>query len=213
MTRPADKSMTKIPAQALITFLLLASSFAHTQETPAQNRFRPNQEVRVSGLPPQTATARDPGAVLKAALEIILHDPEVCCGNKSALQGAVLSADPLSFKDLSTRLQGKYDLDDGRHVTVTADYVPASSINSSALLLPLLKNQASLVEWKSHLYVLYGAFFDEIHDSDEDRVFEIHTLYLLDPRFSDARRETTFDRKNVDSNELQSLLVLNLEPQ
>ncbi len=205
--------MTKIAVRTAMTLLLLASCLSHSQETPAPNRFRPNQEVRVSGLPAQTATARDPAAVLKAALEIILHDPEVCCGNNSALQGAVLSADPLSFKDLSTRLQGKYDLDDGRRITVAADYVPASSINSSALLVPLLKNRASLVEWKSHLYVLYGAIFDEIHDSDEDRIFEIHTLYLLDPRFSDARRETTFDRKNVDSNELQSLLVLNLEPQ
>jgi hypothetical protein len=205
--------MMKLPAHTAITLLLLTSCFVRSQETPAQNRFRPNQEVRVSGLAAQTATARDPAAVLKASLETILHDPEVCCGNKSALQGAVLSADPLSFKDLSTRLQGKYDLDDGRRSTVTADYVPASSITSSALLLPLLKNRASLVEWKSHLYVLYGAFFDEIYDSDEARIFEIHTLYLLDPRFSDARREATFDRKNVDSNELQSLLVLKLEPQ
>jgi hypothetical protein len=200
--------MLKLSCHGPIALLLLTSSFVHAQDTPAPNRYLPNQEIRVSGLPVQTATARDPAAVLAAALETIFHDPQVCCGNKSALQGAVLSADPLSFKDLSTRLQGKYDLDDGRHITVTADYVPASSITSSALLLPLLKNQASLVEWKSHLYVLYGAFYDEIHDSDEARIFEIHTLYLLDPRFSDARRETTFARKNVDSNELQALLVL-----
>jgi hypothetical protein len=198
VTNPADKSTVKIRARTAITLLLLISSFVRSQETRGQNRFRPNQEVRVSGLPAQTATARDPAAALKAALEIIFHDSEVCCGNKSALQGAVLSADPLSFNDLSTRLQGKYDLDDGRRITVTADYVPATSITSSALLLPLLKNQASLVEWKSHLYVLFGAVFDEIHDSDEALIFEIHNLYLLDPRFSDARRETIFDRKNVD---------------
>jgi len=205
--------MIKLPAHTSVTLLLLTASLIHSQDIPAQNRFRPNQEVRVSGLPAQTATARDPAAALKAALEIILHEPEVCCGNKSALQGAMLSSDPLSFKDLSPRLQGKYDLDDGRRITVTAEYLPASSITSSALLTPLLKNQASLVEWKSHLYVLCGAFFDEIHDSDEARIFEIHKLYLLDPRFSDARRETTFERKRVDSNELQSLPILKLEPQ
>lgn len=203
----------KLPAHSSIAFVLLASFFVRAQDTPAQGRFLRNQEVRVTGLPTRTATARDPAAVLAAALETIFHDPEVCCGNKSVLQGAVLSADPLSFKDLSTRLQGKYELDDGPRITVTADYVPASSITSSALLFPLLKNQASLVEWKSHLYVLGGAFYDEIQSSEEGRIFEIHKLYLLDLRFSDARRETTFERKNVDSNELQALLILKVTPQ
>jgi len=203
----------KLPAHSSIAFVLLASCFVRAQDTPAQGRFLANQEVRVTGLPTRTATARDRTAVLAAALETIFPDPELCCGNKSVLQGAVLSADPLSFKDLSTRLQGKYELDDNRRITVTADYVPASSITSSALLLPLLKNQASLVEWKSHLYVLDGAFYDEIQSSEEGRIFEIHKLYLLDLRFSDARRETTFERKNVDSNELQALLILKVTPQ
>jgi hypothetical protein len=43
--------------------------------------------------------------------------------------------------------------------------------------------------------------------------FEIHKLYLLDLRFSDTRRETTFERKTVDSNELQALLILKLGSQ
>ena len=203
----------KVPARSSIAFVLLSSCFVRAQDTPAQGRFLANQEVHVTGLPTRTATARDPGAVLAAALETILHDTELCCGNKSVLQGAVLSSDPLSFKDLSARLQGKYELDDGRRITVTADYVPASSITSSALLLPLLKNQASLVAWKSHLYVLDGAFYDEIQSSEEGRIFEIHKLYLLDLRFSDAHRETAFERKTVDSNELQALLILKVTPQ
>jgi hypothetical protein len=205
--------MRKLPAHSSLALLVLASSFIRAQDTPAPSGFFANQEVRVTGLPPRTATARDPSAVLATALETIFHDPEVCCGNKSVLQGAVLSADALSSKDLSTRLQGKYELDDGRRIIVTADYVPAGSITSSALLLPLLKNQASLVEWKSHLYVLDGAFYDEIRDSEAGRIFEIHKLYLLDLRFSDARREITFERKNVDSNELQALLILKLRSQ
>jgi hypothetical protein len=203
----------KLPPHYSVALALLACCFVHAQDTPAQGGFLANQEVRVTGLPTLTAPARDPAAVLAAALETIFHDSEVCCGNKSVLQGAVLSSDPLSFKDLSTRLQGKYTLDDGRRITVTADYVPASSITSSALLLPLLKNQTSLVEWKSHLYVVYGAFYDEIRDSEAGRIFEIHKLYLLDLRFFDARRETIFERKNVDSNELQSLLILTLGSQ
>jgi len=171
--------------------------------------------LTVSGLPLRTASSTDPAAVLSAALETIFHDPDVCCGKNSALQAVVLGADPLSLNDLSNRIRGSYVLDDGRRVILTAEYVPPSSINPAPIIASLAKNQAALVEWKSHLYVLYGAIFDETRGRTPGtgNVLAIHKLLLLDTRFSDARRETSLDREGNIQTDLQGLLILKLEPQ
>jgi hypothetical protein len=205
----------KLPARWPLTLLLLASSFAHSQQDQSHGDFLVNQELRVGGLPLRTASSSDPAAVLVAALETIFHDPDACCGKNSVLQAAALSADPLSLKDLSARIQGTYVLDDGRRIIITAEYVPPSSINPYQIIASLAKNRALLVEWKSHLYVLYGAVFDEIRGRTPEtgQVLAIHKLFLLDARFSDARRETSLAREGNSQTDLQGLLILRVGPQ
>jgi hypothetical protein len=151
-----------------------------------------------------------PTAVLVSALETIFHDSELCCGKRSTLWSAALSADPHSLKDVGARMQGRYSLGDGRRVTITAEFAPSSSINTSQLLAPLMRGQAALLEWKSHLYVLYGADFDEVRDPSEGRGFDIHKLLLIDVRFSDVRREVALDQKSIGPKELEELLVLSV---
>jgi hypothetical protein len=202
----------KFPAHCSIAFLLLASCLARSQET-APSVFLPNQELRVGGLPVRTAGSSDPSAVLVAALETIFHDPDVCCGKNSALQGAALAADPLSLKDLSARMKGKYTLDDGRRIVVTSEYLAPGAITPYPIIDSLAKNQALLVEWKSHVYVLYGAVFDDSRTPETGPVFAIHKLLLLDARFSDARRETSLDREGNSQTDLQGLLILKFGPQ
>jgi hypothetical protein len=114
------------------------------------------------------------------------------------------------LKDLGTRVQGRYSLGDGRRVTITVEFVPSSSINPSQLLAPLMRGQAALLEWKSHLYVLYGADFDEVRDPTEGRSFDIQKLLLIDVRFSDRRREVSLDQKSIGPKELEGLLVLSV---
>lgn len=87
---------------------------------PPADVVHPNQEIRVSGLPPRAAQSTDFTATLVAALETTFHDSELCCGKNSALREAVLSADPLSFEELSSKLQGRHILGDGRRIMVTA---------------------------------------------------------------------------------------------
>lgn len=68
---------------------------------------------------------------------------------------------------------------------------------------------------KSHLYVLYGAVFDEIRGRtpETNQILAIHKLFLLDARFSDARRETSLAREGNNQTDMQGLLILKLEPQ
>jgi hypothetical protein len=190
-----------------IAFLLLLSCYASDQQ------IWQNREVRVGDLPVRTAQSTDSMAVLVAELETIFHDPAVCCGKNSALEDTGRSADPLALKELSTKLQGRHRLSDGRLIMVTAEYLPQESIHADWIITALLKKQALLMEWDSHLYVLYGAVFNETVDENGQRDLVIQKLLLLDSRFSDARREASFDRATDDLKKVQGLLMLSVPPQ
>ena len=189
----------------------LVSPLAYGQEG-SRSVFLRNQEVRVANLPSLTAPSAHRSAVFATALETVLHDKAVCCGKDSALEDAVLYAtlsDPLSLKEFSTKLQGKHSMSDGRAIVVNAEYVPQSSINAGLIVISLRDQHALLLEWKSHLYVLYGATFDETRDlGSGERDYAIRRLFLLDPRFSDQRRETEFNRETDDWGGVQGLLTV-----
>jgi hypothetical protein len=171
--------------------------------------YYPNKEVRISDL--ASLTARSPSAtdVLATSVEIVFHDKEVCCGKDSALQDGIQSADPTSLKDVSDKLRGRHLLSDGLPIQVAAEYLPAASVNAASLINTLTAKYAPLMEWNSHLYVVYGVTFVETFDPDTGaRTDAIHKLLLWDTRFSDGHREVVFDRLSDDWGKVQGLLVL-----
>ncbi len=121
---------------------------------------------------------------------------------------ALICLSDTSLTELSAKLQGRHLLSDGRPIVVNAEYVPQSSINAYVMISALLDQHASLIEWKSHLYVLYGAIFDETLYSSGQRQFVVHKLLLLDPRFSDQRRETEFNRESDDWGKIHGILTV-----
>jgi len=201
--RPCLTAKSLFACSVLICLATL-SAFAQDESTYI---FHPNQEVRVANLPALTAPSRNPSAVLAAALETILRDKAVCCGKDSALEDTVLAA-PLSLQELSAKLQGKHVMSDGRSVMVSAEYVPQSSITPDLMISALIDQHSLLMKWKSHFYVLYGAIYDETVFSSGLRQFALHKLLLLDPRFSDQRRETEFNRDSDDWGKVEGVLTL-----
>jgi hypothetical protein len=191
--------------------LLFVSCFAHGQSDLPDSIlwFHANQELRVANLPAITAASTDPSAVLVAALETVLRDKAVCCGKDSALEDAVRSG-PLSLKELGAKLQGQHLLSDGRPIVVKAEYLPPDAVNPGLIIGVLLEQHAPLIEWRSHLYVLYGAIFNETRYYSGARQYAIHKLLLLDPRFPDPRRETVLDRESGDWGQVQGLLLLSV---
>jgi len=172
------------------------------------------KEVRIADLPSITAKSKDASDVLTAAVEIIFRDKEICCGKNSALGDTVQAADPRSLKDMSAKLQGRHLLSDGRPIMITADYVPAAAVNSGALIAALTEKRAPLLLWNSHLYVVYGVSYVETVDSQSGGIVEaIRTLLLLDTRFSDARRQVSFNRETDDWGKVQGMLMLKAAPQ
>ena len=116
------------------------------------------------------------------------------------------------MQDVGDKLSGRQLLTDGRPIMVTADYAPAASVNAGLLIGDLTAKRALLIEWNSRLYVVYGVIFDETLDSSSGITDAIHKLLLLDPRYSDARREVVFDRITDAWGSVQGVSALRAEP-
>ena len=194
---------------ACLVLVCMATVSAFAQDV-SPGWFLHNQEVYVANLPLLTAPSAEASAVLATALETILQDRDVCCGKDSGLEDAVLSA-PSSLKELSAKLQGRHVLGDGLSIVVRAEYFPKSSILPNLIVKTLMDQQPMLLKWKSHIYVLYGATYDETRAYDSGvRQFVIHKLWLLDPRYSDRRRETELNAETDDWTKIQGILTLSV---
>jgi hypothetical protein len=168
----------------------------------------PNLEVHISGLPALKARTKDPSDVLKTSLDTIVNNPEICCGKDSGLVDSVERADPTSLKDVAAKLQGRQLMGDGRPIMVTASYIAPDEIGADALINTLQAKQALLMEWNSHIYVLYGVTYRKDYDPNGAMLDTILTLLLIDTRYADSRREIVFDRQTDDWSKVQGVLLV-----
>ena len=119
----------------------------------------------------------------------------------------------MSLESIANKLRGRNVLSDGRAFIVTTEYLSPPSVNVGQLITAVTEKHAPLMEWNSHLYVVYGVIFYETIDlSTGARTDTLDKLLLLDPRFSDERREVSFDR-TTDWEKVQGLLILLAMPQ
>ncbi|MGA9545943.1 MAG: hypothetical protein WBQ85_20375 [Candidatus Sulfotelmatobacter sp.] len=175
----------------------------------AQQVAYPEQEVRVSDLPPLTARSPHAAEVLATALEILFNDKEVCCGKNSALEDSLESADPKSLKDIASKLQGKHLLSDGRAIMVTTEYLTPDQVNAGHLIAMIRNQRPALMIWNSLVYVLYGVtYVGTVDYSSNETAYAVHKFLLQDVRFSDSRRAVTFDRLTEDATKVQGLLFV-----
>jgi len=198
-----------------VTALLCLVSLAYRQDVPSSSpAVKPNQEIRVAHLPRLAARSPDPSYVLLTSLDIIFHDHGVCCAKDSALGDSAAAADPSSVKDIIAKLRARHLFSDGRPVMISVlDLAPQATRNPGTVVRALTNKRAMLLMWNSHLYVLYGALFDEAQYADGSLVESINQLFLLDPRYSDSRREVSFKREKDDWNQVEGLLLLSVSPQ
>jgi hypothetical protein len=192
-------------AIAVIALLLTVSIPARGQV------FNTDLDLRVSGLPSLMARSHNLSDVLLTSLDTIVQDRSICCGKDSALGDGAAAADPLSFKDVASKLQGRHLLGDGRPMQVTAEFWPRDEINSGRILGALTDKHALLMEWDSHIYVVYGVVYRWIWSGSEEGATAttvIRKFVLLDTRFSDSRRNVVFDRDKDDMSKVQGLLYL-----
>lgn len=201
-----------LPVAALLLVALFFCVNAHGQADQGQSPyvFRPNQEVRVASLPSLVAGSHDDDDVLTASVATAVMDPDICCDRKSALVDQVGSVTSFRLRELGEKLRGKHYLDSGSSIVVTDQYWSGASVNAEEIVGPLLAQRPLLMLWNGHLYVVYGAVFDEyLYDTGAD-MHVIRTLLLLDTRFDDKRRYVTFNRQTDDWTKVAGLLSLTI---
>jgi hypothetical protein len=195
-----------LPAKCVAAAYLAVCCFAYGQAS------NPDQEVRVPDLPSLTARSTHASDVLATSLEIVFNEKEVCCGKNSALEDSVQSSDPRSLKDIAIRLQGRHLLSDGRPIMVTAEYLTPNQVTPDHLIYMLTGKHAPLMMLNSHLYVVDGLTY-VTGLSHGTIVYFLHKFLLQDSRFSDSRREVSFDRVTEDAGKVQGVLFLQAIPQ
>jgi hypothetical protein len=194
-------------------FVLCCISGGQVLRARAQMAY-PEEEVDVQNLPSLTAQSTHSADVLRTSLEIVVHDHDICCGRNSALTDSLDYANPKSLKDVAAKLEGRHLLSDGRPIMVTTEFMTPDEVNSGHLIYMLLNQHAPLMMWNSHLYVVSGVTYVESVDySSGVMTNTIHKFLLQDTRYSDERREGSYDRTTEDASKVQGLLFLDWKPQ
>lgn len=199
----------------LLALLFVSSILVSAQDVPppGPSSVQTNLEVRVSGLPSFKAQSGDVADVLATALAMILKDKDLCCDTNSALADRLPQSDPVSLKDVAAKLQGRQLRTDGRPVTLRPELVTPAALNSGQLIGALRAQHAPLMLWKDHLFVVSGAVYDEAFYNDGTQTYVLRKFLLLDPRYSDARREAVFSRETDDLNTVQGFLFVTVNSQ
>ena len=190
----------------LLRFLVFVAST--TLHCPANGQqMYTDLEARVSGLPSLMAKSHDLEDVLPTSLDTILDDRSICCGRDSALEDRVARADPLSLKDVASKLKGRHLLGDGRPISVTAEFWPTEAIDAVRLVNTLNDRHALLMAWNSHLYIVYGVVYRWV-SAHSGPYCVLRRLLLLDTRFSDSRRTVEYNRETDDPAKVQGFLLV-----
>ena len=171
-----------------------------------------DNEIQVHDLPSLMARTSHASDVLLTSLDTIFHDHDICCGRDSALVDSAEAADPHSLKDVTSKLDGRHLLGDGRPIKVKARYIDIDAMNSGEIVATITSQHAPLMEWDSHIYVVRGViFFWAAYGGGEQGytpVAVIRKFLLLDTRYSDSRRDVVFDRETTDLNKVKGMLFL-----
>jgi hypothetical protein len=197
-----------LPALTLLFVAIMCCAVRAQDQPNGGYVVHPNQEVRVASLPSTVASSTSESAVLTASLTTAIMQPDVCCDRNSALEARIPSARNMSLKDLGEKLRGKHYLESGLSVQVTDQYWSGASVNIEDIIISLTAQHPLLMEWNGHLYVVYGAVFNEYVYNSGLIQHILKTLLLIDVRFSDQRRYVTFNRQTDDWGKVTELLAL-----
>jgi len=199
---------SRLPLAVVLLVVLGVNAHGQLDQGQSPYVFHPNQEVRVASLPSVLADSTSDADVLAASVATAVMDRAICCDRNSALVDQLASITKFSLKELGEKVRGKQYLGSGSSIVVSDQYWSGSSVNAEAIVGSLLTQHPLLMVWSGHLYVVYGAVFDDyLYDSGAN-IRVIRKLLLIDTRFSDKRRYITFDRQTDDWNKVTGLLVL-----
>jgi hypothetical protein len=110
---------------------------------------------------------------------------------KAYLGEVCIDAAP-TMEKLARVVEGQYVLDDGRHVRLQARYISGAPTVPDDLIAPLRQGRPVLLFWKSRALLVRAVVYDEYIYPNNQRMFQIKEIKLLDPLLTGKQREVSF---------------------
>ena len=166
----------------------------------------PEQTAELKALWLPTPVQKCTNWAWAAAVEAMLRSQQVTMKQnawvaKADLGEVCVDAVP-TMEKLARVVEGAYVLDDGRHVRLQALYISGAPRVPDDLILPLRQGRVVLLFWRSRALVVRAVVYDEYIYPNNQRMFQIKEIRLVDPLLTGKQREVSFVNGRDDPAEI-----------
>ena len=203
--------------RVILAVLLLALSLAADKKPKGAPLAKlPDQTADIQNLVVMPASQPCTNYAWAVAVETMLRIQNVPLDQHFWVQkatGGELCIDPIPDLERLTRaLNGLYTLDDGRKFKLEAEVFAGAPTNPADAIGPLKKGIPLLIFWKSRAYILRGATYDEYIYPNNQRMYELHELKLLDPLVKGKERYVSFVNGTDDPADITAVVLVTATP-
>jgi hypothetical protein len=180
--------------------VLVCTSTAQTD--PDVETVHPNLLVQVQGLPSVVTKDTNASSIAKAAVSLVLSGSKLSCAPDSEVDKVIEANAGSPLSTLIGKISGTACTSSGQIHKVVATYFSNGEIHGDALIQSVMQGKPLVLEKQDGVYVLYGVIYDEHLHSSGRRDNVIRELLLIDPRYPDKRRLTSFVRGRDDFTDI-----------
>jgi hypothetical protein len=204
-------------ALILCSLLALALPLAAGKKSTGASLVRlPEQTAELKALWLPTPVQKCTNWAWAAAVEAMLKSQQVTIKQnawvvKADLGEVCIDAAP-TMEKLARVVEGAYVLDDGRHVRLQARYVSGAPRLPDDLILPVRQGRPVLLFWRSRALVVRAVVYDEYIYPNNQRLFQIKEIRLVDPLLTGKQREVSFVNGRDDPGELGGIFLVVVIP-
>ena len=205
-------------ALILCSLLALALPLAADKKSKGASLVRlPEQTAELKALWLPTPLQKCTNWAWAAAVEAMLRSQQVTIKQnawvaKADLGEVCVDAAP-TMEKLARVVEGTYVLDDGRHVRLQARYISGAPRLPDDLIVPVRQGLPVLLFWKSRALVVRAVVYDEYIYPNNQRLFQIKEIRLVDPLLTGKQREVSFLNGRDDPAEIGGMFHVVVIPE
>ncbi len=179
---------------------------------------RPNQVVDINGLKVPEPSQKCENFGWAAGLELMLHMQGVSLDQKywiTKIEGGELCQEQLRpMEELAQAVDGEYLLDSGHKVRLKTKYTKGAPTVLDDMIVSIREGSPWLFVWKGHPYLVDGMMYDEFIGPNNNRIFVVKEIKLLDPLAApdDPQRQVSFVRNRDKLGDVDGTMMVRATP-
>ena len=179
---------------------------------------RPNQVVDIRGLKVPEPAQKCENFGWAAGVELILRMQGVSLDQKywiTKIEGGELCREQLRpIEELAQAVDGEYLLDVGRKVRLKTKYTVGPPAVLDDMIVSIREGSPWLFVWKGHPYLVDGLMYDEYIGPNNNRIFMVKEIKLLDPLAApdSPERQVSFVRDRDNPQDVDGTMTVRATP-